>query len=242
MHLSEDSARAQQHPTFPDAAWPVRESLHNASHQNEPSHRTALHVGLTGNIASGKSTVARLLVERGATVIDADLLARNAVQPGTRGLDEIRARFGDRVIQADGTLDRAALRHIVFEDPVARDALNRIVHPAVRLQRDQELAAARARGDRIIVSDIPLLFETGLESSVDAVIFVDASEQIRLARLTENRALPEADARAMMSAQWPAAEKRARSQFVVSNEGSVDQLTNRVSDLWTELLTLANSR
>ena len=242
MYLSDNSARAQHHPKFPEAASPARDWPQNASRQSEPSQRNAIHVGLTGNIASGKSTVARLLVEHGATVIDADLLARNVVQPGTRGLEEIRARFGDRVIQADGTLDRAALRRLVFEDPVARDALNQIVHPAVRLHRDQELAAARARGDRIIVSDIPLLFETGLERSVDAVIFVDASDEIRLRRLIENRALPEADARAMMSAQWPAAEKRARSQFVVSNEGSVDQLTNRVSDLWAELLTLANSR
>lgn len=206
------------------------------------SRHTALHVGLTGNIASGKSTVARLLAELGATVIDADVLARHAVLPGTPGLQEIRERFGQRVIHGDGTLDRNELRRIVFQDPVAREALNQIVHPAVRVLRDQELAAARARGDRIIVSDIPLLFETGLEHSVDTVIFVDAPDENRLRRLIENRALPEADARAMMSAQWPAAEKRARSQFVVSNDGSVDQLTNRVSDLWAELLTLANSR
>ena len=204
--------------------------------------RTALHVGLTGNIASGKSSVAALLTKLGATVIDADVLARKAVEPGTRALEEIRERFGERVINSEGTLDRAALRRIVFQDPVARDALNQIVHPAVRALRDGELAIARARGDRIIVSDIPLLFETGLEHSVDAVIFVDAPDEVRLKRLTENRALPEADARAMMSAGWPAAEKRARSQFVVNNDGSVDELTNRVSDLWAALLTLANSR
>ena len=204
--------------------------------------QSGLHVGLTGNIASGKSTVARLLAEHGATVIDADVLARRAVEPGTRGLDQIRERFGNDVIHADGTLDRDALRRIVFHDPVARESLNRIVHPAVRVLRDQELASARARGDDLIVSEVPLLFEAGLEHTVDAVIFVDAPDDIRLRRLIKIRALPEADARAMMAAQWPAAEKRARSQFVVSNDGSVDELTNRVSDLWAELITLANSR
>ena len=211
---------------------------------SDPSapRQTTLHVGLTGNIASGKSTVAALLTKLGATVIDADVLARKAVEPGTGALEEIRERFGERVINSEGTLDRAALRRIVFQDPVARDALNQIVHPAVRALRDRELAMARARGDRIIVSDIPLLFETGLEHSVDTVIFVDAPDEIRLKRLIQNRALPEADARAMMAAQWPAGEKRARSQFVVSNDGSVDQLTNRVTDLWAALLTLSNSR
>ncbi len=202
----------------------------------------ALHVGLTGNIASGKSTVARLLVAQGATLIDADVLARKAVEPGTSALAAIRERFGDGVLSTDGTLDRAALRRIVFHDPAARDALNRIVHPAVGLLRDVELAAARARGDRVIISDIPLLFEAGLEGSVDAVIFVDAPEEVRLRRLMDDRALPEADARAMMSAQWPAAEKRARSTFVIENDGSVEQLTRQVSDLWGELLRLANSR
>lgn len=183
-----------------------------------------------------------MLAERGATVIDADVLAREAVEPGTRGLEEIRDRFGDQVLRADGTLDREALRHIVFYDPVARDALNQIVHPAVRALRDRELEIAREGAHKVIVSDIPLLFETGLEHSVDAVIFVDAPDAVRLRRLMQNRTLPEADAHAMMSAQWPAAEKRARSQFVVNNDGSVEQLANRVSDLWSQLLTFANTR
>jgi len=202
----------------------------------------ALHIGLTGNIASGKSTVAALLVEHGATLIDADVLARTAVEPGTVALDAVRDHFGEHVLNPDGTLNRAALRLVVFHDAPARAALNQIVHPAVRVLRDQALAEARARGDRIIVSDIPLLFETGLEHSVDAVIFVDAPEELRLQRLLQHRALSEADARAMMNAQWPASEKRARATFVVDNDGSVEQLANRVSDLWAQLLTLANSR
>ncbi|MGV3708728.1 MAG: dephospho-CoA kinase [Gemmatimonas sp.] len=203
-----------------------------------PTVSRPLHVGLTGNIASGKSTVSDLLVKHGATLIDADVLARRAVEPGTAGLEEIRARFGDKVLRTDGTLDREALRKIVFNDPVARNALNQIVHPAVRALRDRAFAAARERGDRIIISDIPLLFETGMEHAFDAVIFVDASEETRLARLMHNRNLPEADARAMMNAQWPGDLKRSRSQFVIDNDGSVEQLTVRVSDLWGQLRAL----
>lgn len=209
--------------------------------ESERGHRS-LHVGLTGNIASGKSTVSRLLAQLGATIIDADVQARQAVEPGTPGLEAIIDRFGDRVLQADGTLNREVLRQIVFRDPAARDALNQIVHPAVRALRDRELAAARTRGDRVIVSDIPLLFETGLEHEFDAIIFVDASESVRLARLIAHRSLPEADARAMMSAQWPATEKRTRSTFVVNNDGSVEELNEHVTELWKELNTLANSR
>lgn len=208
---------------------------------SERRHRS-LHIGLTGNIASGKSTVSRLLAERGATVIDADLQARQAVERGTPGLEAIVDRFGNGVLLADGSLNRDALRQIVFRDPASRDALNQIVHPAVRALRDRELSLARARGDRIIVSDIPLLFETGLEHEFDAIIFVDASEPVRLARLIAHRSLPEADARAMMSAQWPAAEKRARSTFVVNNDGPLEELSVRVAELWKEINTLANSR
>lgn len=211
------------------------------SDRSEKGHRS-LHVGLTGNIASGKSTVSRLLAEKGATILDADVQARQAVEPGTPGLEAIRDRFGDAVLNADGTLNREALRQRVFRDPASRDALNQIVHPAVRAMRDRELSAARARGDRLIVSDIPLLFETGLEHEFDAIIFVDAPDSVRLERLIAHRSLPEADARAMMSAQWPAAEKRVRSTCVVNNDGSVKQLAERVDELWQELQTLSNSR
>lgn len=200
-----------------------------------------LHVGLTGNIASGKSTVSKLLHEHGATIIDADVLARRVVEPGTPGLGAIRDHFGDRVFRSDGTLDREAMRRIVFNDPGARSVLNGIVHPAVGRLRDEELRAASDRGDRIVISDIPLLFETGLEHAFDAVVFVDASEAVRLERLTAARGLPESDARAMMSAQWPAAEKRARSTFVVENNGSLGALAGQVELLWQELSTLANS-
>lgn len=186
--------------------------------------------------------MSELLARHGATVIDADILARRAVEPGTAGLAAIRDYFGDDIIQADGRLNREAMRRVVFNDPAARDTLNQIVHPAVAALRDVELAAARSRGDRIVISDIPLLFETGLEHAFDAVVFVDAPEAIRRARLTDVRGLPETDARAMMNAQWPSAEKRARSTFVVDNDGTLDELRVRVDRLWGSLETLASSR
>ncbi|MBC8087228.1 MAG: dephospho-CoA kinase [Phycisphaerae bacterium] len=201
-----------------------------------------LHVGLTGNIASGKSTVSSLLAARGASIIDADVLARRVVEPGTAGLAAIREYFGNRVIMPDGQLDREALRRVVFSNPVARDTLNQIVHPRVAALRDEELQRARDRGERVVISDIPLLFETGLEHAFEAIVFVDAPQEVRLGRLMQNRSLPEADARAMMSAQWPSAEKRARSTFVVDNSGSLDALAPQVDELWESLQTLADRR
>jgi dephospho-CoA kinase len=198
-----------------------------------------LNVGLTGNIASGKSTVAHMLAEHGATVVDSDLLAREAVEPGTVALRAIRHRFGDEILTLSGTLNRSALGRLVFRDAVARRDLNAIVHPEVARLRELQLEHARAHGARIVVSDVPLLFEVRLEESFDAVVLVDAPEAMRLERLVARRDLPEADARAMMSAQWPAAEKRALATFIVDNEGSVEQLRQRVNALWQQLERLA---
>jgi len=194
-----------------------------------------LHLALTGNIASGKSTVASMLAAHGATVIDADVLAREAVAPGTAGLEAVVERFGTQVLAADGTLDRAALRTRVFNDPVARDALNAIVHPAVRRLRDVAVAAARARDDRIVISDIPLLFEVGLEHAFDGVILVDAPEALRRERMVRDRGLTEAVAQAMIDAQWPSERKRAGATWIVENDGSREALTARVAALWGEI-------
>ena len=198
-----------------------------------------LHLALTGNIASGKSTVAALLAARGATIIDADVLARAAVAPGTAGLEAVLERFGSGVLAPDGSLDRAALRQRVFRDPVARDALNAIVHPAVRRLRDAAVASAAERGDRIVISDIPLLFEVGLEHAFDGVILVDAPEPVRLARLVHDRGLAPADAQAMIDAQWPAERKRAGATWTVENNGSRDALSAQVDALWTDIETRA---
>ncbi|MES2524304.1 MAG: dephospho-CoA kinase [Gemmatimonadota bacterium] len=201
-----------------------------------------LHLGLTGNIASGKSAVAALLAAHGATIIDADVLARDVVAPGTAGFEAVVDRFGPGVVGADGSLDRAGLRRLVFSDPVRRDALNAIVHPAVGRLRESRLAEARARGDRVVVSDIPLLFEVGLEHSVQGVIVVDAPESTRLARLTGDRGLSREDAEAMMRAQWPSAEKRRGATWVIDNDGSRAQLAERVAELWRAIEAMADTR
>jgi dephospho-CoA kinase len=198
-----------------------------------------LHVALTGNIASGKSTVARLLAAHGAVVIDADQLAREAVAPGTPGLTAVVDTFGPGVLAADGTLDRAALRQRVFRDPAARQALNAIVHPAVARLREARVAEATAVGARILVSEIPLLFEVGLEHAFAGVILVDAPEAVRLDRLVRDRGLAAAEAQAMIDAQWPADRKRAGATWVIDNDGPPAQLPERVAALWSALLAHA---
>ena len=198
-----------------------------------------LHLGLTGNIASGKSAVATLLASHGATIIDADRLAREAVAPGTPGFASVVDYFGPDIVGDDGTLDRAALRRRVFSDPVQRDALNAIVHPAVARLRDARVAEARGRGDRVVVNDIPLLFEVGLEHLFDGVLLVDAPDEERLRRLMDDRGLGREEALAMMGLQLPSAEKRARATWVIDNDGSREQLAGRVAELWRTFEALA---
>jgi dephospho-CoA kinase len=194
-----------------------------------------LLVGLTGNIAAGKSTVARLLAERGATLIDADLLAREAVRPGTPALAAIVARWGDDVLAPDGVLDRPALRARVFDDPAELEALNAIVHPEVGRLRDRALDAARARGDRVVVCDVPLLFERDLAGDFDLVVLVDAPRDLRLERLVHDRGLREPEAMAMIAAQMPAELKRARADHVVENAGTREALAAQVARVWAAL-------
>lgn len=198
-----------------------------------------LIVGLTGNIAAGKSVVAERLRALGATVIDADLLARDAVRPGTPALASIVGRWGPGILAADGSLDRAALRRIVFSDPTARAALDAIVHPEVARRREAESELARARGDRLVVSDIPLLFEAGLEDTVDRIVLVDAPEATREARLVRDRGLSAVEARAMIAAQMPAEMKRARAHHLITNDGSRAALDTQVVALHQELVHLA---
>ncbi len=207
-----------------------------------PTPHRPLHVGLTGNIASGKSTVAALLVAHGATLIDADQLAREAVAPGSPGFAEVVESFGPTVVGPDGTLDRERLRQRVFHDPLARTTLNAIVHPRVGQLREARLAEATARGDRVVISDIPLLFEVGLEYAFDAVLLVDAPEATRRARLIGDRGLPPADADAMIAAQWPSAQKRAGATWVIDNDGSRVHLEAHVTTVWLAICALAAQR
>ena len=191
-----------------------------------------LLIGLTGNIASGKSTVARLLAARGATIIDADLLARQAVEVGTPAYDKILQRWGRDVLAPDGMLDRAALRERVFADQDELEELNQIVHPEVTRMRDEMVAEARDRGDRIVVCDIPLLFENDLAGSFDRIMLVDAPRPMRLERLVRERGLHEAEAMKMIAAQMPAELKRARADYVIDNTGALDDLEARVDEVW----------
>ena len=194
-----------------------------------------LLVGLTGNIASGKSTVARRLVAHGATLVDADLLAREAVQPGTPALHDIVARWGESVLGPGGVLDRGALRTRVFGDPYELEALNAIVHPEVARRRDAAVAAARARGEPLVVCDIPLLFETDMAGEFDVIVLVDAPRTVRLQRLVRDRGLREPDAMDMIAAQMPAELKRARADYVIENAGTREELEARVDAVWAEL-------
>lgn len=201
-----------------------------------------LLVGLTGNIASGKSTVARMLAERGATIVDADELARQAVEPGTPALDAIQSRWGAGVLADTGALDRAALRNIVFNDPEQLDALNRIVHPDVERRREAAVAEARARGDRIVICDIPLLFEKKMVDEFDLVLLVDAPRPLRLERVVGERGIPTAEAMAMIAAQMPSELKRARADLVIHNGGSMEDLTRQVDAVWVSLRAAADAQ
>src|SRR5437764_1360572 len=194
-----------------------------------------LLMGMTGNIASGKSELARMLEERGATLIDADVLAREAVQPDTQALRDIVKRWGKDVLSADGSLDREALRQIVFADQLELDALNRIVHPGIMRLRDREIARAKERGDDIVVCVIPLLFENDLVDEFEAIVLVDAPRPIRLERLVAARGLEETDAMKMIAAQMPAELKRARADYVIENDGSLEDLERDVDALWSSL-------
>lgn len=202
---------------------------------NTDQIRMSLLVGLTGNIASGKSEVARRLRALGATVIDADELARRAVEAGTPALKRIAERWGSDVLASDGLLDRAALRRRVFHDRDGLEELNSIVHPAVTRLREEQIAQARARGERVIVCDVPLLFERRLADDFDRIVLVDAPRPLRLERLVRERGLDETEALDMIAAQMPAELKRARTDFVIDNTGSLEALDTRVAELWADL-------
>lgn len=194
-----------------------------------------LKVGLTGNIAAGKSTVAEVWRRLGAHVIDADELARRAVDPGTPAYHAIAAEWGNDVVVDGGELDRAALRRIVFSDPSARERLEQIVHPAVAALRDQLYREAMRRGDALVVADIPLLFEVGLVDEFDVIVLVDAPEEVRLARLVGDRAMDPEEARRVIAAQMPGELKRARADYVIENTGSLAEVERRAAEVWLEL-------
>jgi dephospho-CoA kinase len=198
-----------------------------------------LNVGLTGNVAAGKSLVAGWFAEWGATVVDADQLVRDVQRPGSPVLAAISETLGRAFIAPGGELDRPALRRRILTDRAARAALNAIVHPAVRAARDQLARTAAARGDCILVNDIPLLFETLDPAAFDVVILVDAEEALRRRRLVEQRGIPPEEADALLRSQLPAAGKRDRSDVVLDNNGTPGDLRRAAWDLWVTLRSRA---
>jgi dephospho-CoA kinase len=192
-----------------------------------------LRIGLTGGIGSGKSTVAGRLAEHGAVVIDADKIAREVVEPGTDGLAEVRAAFGDDVI-SDGALDRAKLAAKVFTDETARATLNAIVHPRIRTRTIELMAAAP--DDAIVVHDVPLLVEAHLGAAYHLVLVVDAPEEVRVHRVVHNRGMPEEDARARIRTQAGEADRRAAADVWLDNSGTPDEVLATVDALWADRL------
>lgn len=190
-------------------------------------------VGLTGGIGSGKSTVSELLARRGAVVVDADVATRRVQQPGSPVLDELAARFGDRILTADGELDRAALASIVFGDPEALAALNAIVHPAVGREMSREVMACVGTPS-VVVLDIPLLVENPREG-LQAVIVVDVPVSVQVERLVRFRGFTADDARARIARQATREQRLAVADFVVDNSGGLDDLAPQIDRLWTWL-------
>ena len=195
-----------------------------------------LRVGLTGGIGAGKSEVSKRLAALGAVVVDADKAARAVVEPGTPGLARIAETFGRGVLQPDGSLDRAKLAQIVFADEEARGRLNAIVHPLVHdWMRAADAAALRSRGDDVVVvHDVPLLAEGGRGGEFDLVIVVDVPPGVQVERLA-GRGMPEEQARARMAAQAARERRLAVADIVIDNSGSLDDLDQRVAEVWADL-------
>jgi dephospho-CoA kinase len=192
-----------------------------------------MRVGLTGGIGAGKSLVSVLLAERGAVVIDYDLLAREVVEVGTPALAAIVERFGRGVLLPDGTLDRPGLGAVVFGDDEARRDLEAITHPAIgTLAWERDAAAPEGA---VVVHDHPLLVETGLAELMDLVVVVDAPEEAQLDRLTRLRRMSEADARSRIAAQATRADRVAAADVVIDNSGTVEDLVPQVDALWARL-------
>lgn len=192
-----------------------------------------LRIGLTGGIASGKSTASVRFAELGALVVDHDVLARRVVEPGSAALVDIAREFGDRVIHG-GALDRAALANIVFNDPIARERLNDIVHPYVKAAAMAADKRARNAGEAVVVHDIPLLVETGQGQNYDLVVTVEAPLLTRLARLQEGRGLSHQEALARIEAQATDEERAAVADAVLDGSGTVEQLHASVDAFWRE--------
>ena len=200
-----------------------------------------IEVALTGNVASGKSLVAGFWREAGVPVVSADELAREVVAPGGEGLAQVRRTFGDQVVSPDGALDRAAVRAIVFRDAGARLRLEAILHPRIDALRREWMAAREREGVPLVVAEIPLLFEVGMEAAFDVVVLVDAPPSVRLERLIAKGMEPD-EARRIMDAQMDPERKRPRADHVLENDGSEEELRERALALLADLHRWTESR
>jgi dephospho-CoA kinase len=199
-----------------------------------------LTVGLTGGIGSGKSAVAQRLAALGAVVVDSDAIAREVVAPGTDGLQAVVEAVGPDILKTDGSLDRDLLGARVFADPEARDQLNAIVHPRVREQTAARFAAAeQADPQAIVVNDVPLLVEGGLQTLYEVVVVVDIPVETQVERLTTIRGMSESGARARIAAQASREQRLAAANHVIDNRGTLDDLDREVARVWHHLLAQA---
>jgi dephospho-CoA kinase len=199
-----------------------------------------LLVGLTGGIGSGKSTVARLLERRGAVVIDADQLAREAVAKGSPGFDRVVEVFGEGVLTPDGDLDRSALAATIFSDPARKATLEAIVHPEVARRFGEQVDALRST-DRVVVYVTPLLVELGLAPAFDVVVVVTASPHLRVSRVASGRNLSPDDVRSRMATQATDEQRMEVADVLVDNDGSLAELEPQVDRLWGDLATRAGA-
>ncbi len=189
-----------------------------------------MRVGLTGGIGSGKTTVASMLAERGAVVVDADQIARELVEPGGSALATLVTEFGPRILQADGSLSRGELAALAFSEPEATTRLNAIMHPLIRAEAERRIAGSA--GARIVVYDMPLLVETAQADLVDVVVVVDVPEDLQVERAVGMRGLDDADVQRRMTVQATRADRLAAADIVIDNSGTVDRTAEQVADLW----------
>lgn len=194
-----------------------------------------MNIGLTGGIATGKSTVAKLLMEHGAIIIDLDVIAREVVEPGQSSLLRIAERFGQAVLQEDGSLDRKRLGSIIFADPIERKALEAILHPAIRsVMKERMLHHESQSPDKLIVVDVPLLYESGLESYFDEIMVVYVPRETQQKRLMERDKLTASEAQKRLDAQMAIEEKKAKADIVIDNSGSFAQTVQQINSFWRE--------
>ena len=200
-----------------------------------------LVVGLTGGIASGKSTVSRMFREAGIPVICADDLAHEVVKPGSAALDEIRRTFGEEFLDSDGALDRVAMAGLVFQDKDKRRALESIIHPRVGEEREKLLQEFAAQGYKIVIVDVPLLYESGWTDSFDMIVVAYVPPDIQIQRLIARDSLAPEEARSRLDAQMPIDEKKALAERVIDNTGSMEHTREQVTNIIEDLMDMANS-